>query len=302
VVGDYLYRPVDHVKNFNIYNQEYIEGYINGVWDGDGSICQHKKWNSTNIILGVCDKEIIDRVAEYFDLLGITYRRDNNPLHRKQYSIYIRHESTSLFMSYYNGKNAISKEKSNEFCAGYMSGMFDAEGHYDGATIDISQYVKINPIVCKKIRNYSKQLGYGFTPSDSKRLRLTGVYNVHRFFIEMQPSIIRKMHLNGQAKGKDRLILPQRKEKIVGILDMNEVGEMICLVTESSTFIANGFASHNCERWKAIGGKIYADTSIALSHIGKFNYKLWEVEVSKTNPNLSSKPNLPPPGFDLPKK
>lgn len=48
------------------------------------------------------------------------------------------------------------------------------------------------------------------------------------------------------------------------------------------------------ERWKTIGGKIYADTSIVLKHIGEHNYTLWDVEVVKTQ-----KPNLPPPGFDL---
>ncbi len=29
------------------------------------------------------------------------------------------------------------------------------------------------------------------------------------------------------------------------------------------------------ERWKEIGGKIYADTSIKLRHIGKYSYELW---------------------------
>ncbi len=51
-----------------------------------------------------------------------------------------------------------------------------------------------------------------------------------------------------------------------------------------------------CERWKAIGGHIYADTSIVLKHIGKHDYTLWDVEVVKTQ-----KPNLPPAGFDLPR-
>lgn len=48
------------------------------------------------------------------------------------------------------------------------------------------------------------------------------------------------------------------------------------------------------ERWKNLGGKIYADTSIVLKHIGVHDYTLWDVEVVKTQ-----KPNLPPPGFDL---
>jgi hypothetical protein len=51
-----------------------------------------------------------------------------------------------------------------------------------------------------------------------------------------------------------------------------------------------------CERWKQIGGKIYADTSIVLNHIGSYDYTLWDVEVVK-----SQKSNVPPAGFNLPK-
>jgi len=52
-----------------------------------------------------------------------------------------------------------------------------------------------------------------------------------------------------------------------------------------------------CNRWRDIGGKIYADTSIALKHIGKYDYTLWDFEVVKT-----PKDKLPEPGFDLPNK
>lgn len=54
-----------------------------------------------------------------------------------------------------------------------------------------------------------------------------------------------------------------------------------------------------CNRWRAIGGKLYADTSIVLKHIGKFDYTLYDVEVVKTQKPNSIKPNLPLPGFDL---
>ena len=49
-----------------------------------------------------------------------------------------------------------------------------------------------------------------------------------------------------------------------------------------------------CERWLSIGGKIYADTSIVLRHIGKIDYSLYNVEVIN-----KSKRNPPNPGFEL---
>ena len=49
-----------------------------------------------------------------------------------------------------------------------------------------------------------------------------------------------------------------------------------------------------CQRWLDIGGKIYGDTSIALNHIGKCNYKIWNVQAVQ---NTKSSP--PAPGFEL---
>lgn len=51
-----------------------------------------------------------------------------------------------------------------------------------------------------------------------------------------------------------------------------------------------------CQRWKAIGGKLYADTSIVLKHIGKIDYALYNVELVKVPKNG---PVPPSPGFDL---
>lgn len=36
-----------------------------------------------------------------------------------------------------------------------------------------------------------------------------------------------------------------------------------------------------CSRWCDIGGKIYADTSIVLNHIGRYPYSLWNIKVEK---------------------
>ena len=48
------------------------------------------------------------------------------------------------------------------------------------------------------------------------------------------------------------------------------------------------------QRWTDMGGKIYADTSIALKHIGEYSYSLYDLEVVK-----KPAPNVPQAGFDL---
>lgn len=73
------------------------------------------------------------------------------------------------------------------------------------------------------------------------------------------------------------------------------------------------------ERFRKIGGQIWADTSICLNHIGKYPYKLWNVEViakkvetpqipkidpstlkiEKLGKRVEDLPPLPTPGWDL---
>lgn len=55
------------------------------------------------------------------------------------------------------------------------------------------------------------------------------------------------------------------------------------------------------QRWRDIGGKIYADTSIVLKHIGKHDFTMWDVEMVKKE-NSPPSENLPPAGFDLEKR
>jgi len=55
-----------------------------------------------------------------------------------------------------------------------------------------------------------------------------------------------------------------------------------------------------CQRWRQLGGSIYADSSIVLEHIGKFSYKLYDVE-EVVVPRPAS-PTIPAPGFDLENK
>jgi hypothetical protein len=40
------------------------------------------------------------------------------------------------------------------------------------------------------------------------------------------------------------------------------------------------------DRWKSLGGKIYADTSIKLIHYGKYPYKLWQEKIQLTGPKI----------------
>jgi hypothetical protein len=66
-----------------------------------------------------------------------------------------------------------------------------------------------------------------------------------------------------------------------------------------------------CERWKNLGGQIFADTSIVLRHYGEKSFSLWDIEilrkkrgqeeVQQSSEQIDSTipQPLPEPGFDL---
>jgi len=59
------------------------------------------------------------------------------------------------------------------------------------------------------------------------------------------------------------------------------------------------------QRWYALGGKIFADTSIILKHVGRKSYALWGVEIVRREVpkreirEIKQSAGLPQPGFDL---
>lgn len=47
------------------------------------------------------------------------------------------------------------------------------------------------------------------------------------------------------------------------------------------------------DRWRSIGGKVYADTSIVLAHHGRIPYLLWNVELISKKKNVVAESPLP---------
>ena len=308
-VGDYIYKPFRNISNDTI-NNDYRRGYLSGLWDGDGNVYKNKKWDSTVSSVRLTDLCILERCSEYLTHFGIDnkikkninikYASYNPECHSKLHGITLC-GSQSLAL-----QEIIKITDDYDMMKGYLAGIFDSEGHYDGATINLSQYKEVNETIWRKIKRALEILRIP-AKSDKKRHRITKCKNVHDFFMLTTPACTRKLHIRGQHKGRGNLIMPQYKEKVTSITPIPD-GKVMCLVTETGTFIANGYASHNCERWKKIGGEIFADTSIVLNHLGKVPFSLWNVQVvsqpivkeaQQEVPSPTLVTNLPEPGFDL---
>lgn len=136
-------------------------------------------------------------------------------------------------------------------CA-YLGGIFDGEGSFSANTIRIFQSKKHNPGVCKKITEQLKIAGFNFAESEIGRKVCTewrllgGRYETLKFLkwceiAKWRDTIFEKCCLsskNGTSKRKDFVI----SKKSVGKIDVYGIQ------TATGNYIANGYASKNCQQ------------------------------------------------------
>jgi len=132
---------------------------------------------------------------------------------------------------------------SNEWHAGFLAGIFDAEGSCSRGILRISNN---NSEILDQIRQSLNELAVSHVtePTNSigvTNIRVTGGLSMRqRFFRLTGPAISRKLGMDGLAvKSNARL-------EVVSIEDLREETDMIDITTGTGDFIANGVISHNC--------------------------------------------------------
>jgi DNA repair photolyase len=131
-----------------------------------------------------------------------------------------------------------------EWCKGFLAGIFDAEGHH-GDALRISN---TDPEIIDWITWSLRVLGFRFAvedrrlPNGLKCVRLLGGLPENlRFFLTVDPAIGRKRELEGIA-----LKNPRPKLKVESIEPLGKGWRLYDITTGTGDFIANGVVSHNC--------------------------------------------------------
>jgi DNA repair photolyase len=134
---------------------------------------------------------------------------------------------------------------SRSWCAGFLAGVFDAEGSCSRGILRISN---TNQQIVDCIARCLREFGFRFAIEEPlvvnrkpmKVVRLVGGLREHlRFFHLTDPAISRKLEMEGRAVGSDA---PLR------VVSIEPVGTMrlFDITTGTGDFIANGVVSHNC--------------------------------------------------------
>ncbi|HUA23943.1 MAG TPA: PA0069 family radical SAM protein [Steroidobacteraceae bacterium] len=232
-------------------DSDYKRGYLCAMIRGDAHLATHPyrrrngNWNSPyQFRLALCDEEALYRAQSY--LLDFCVSAHEFAF---QAAFGPRRAMTGIRTA---GRWSFEQIclliawppwSSRSWLAGFLAGIFDAEGSFSSGILRIcNTNLQIIDWICRCLREF----GFRFAveePAGAKPIkvvRLVGGLQEHlRFFHLVDPAISRKLNIEGRAV---------KIEARLRITSIEPVGTMRLydITTGTGDFIANGVVSHNC--------------------------------------------------------
>jgi len=231
---------------------DYKVGYLCGVIRGDGHIgfYSYKRVGRTHehqyhFRLAMADGESLGRSAAYLSEIGVFTKS-----FRFQLASETRREMWAIRTSaraHFERIQAVIEwptAPSDNWCRGFLAGIFDAEGSYSGGVLRIAN---ADPVIIEFIARCLDRFGYSSvieTPqraSAVKYIRVRGgLLAILRLLQEIDSAILRKRSIESQAV-KSRADL-----RVLSVVPLGVELPMYDIMTGTGDFIANGVVSHNC--------------------------------------------------------
>ncbi len=218
------------------FDDDYKRGYLSGLIRGDGHIAAYEYPGSGRsphryhqFRLALVDMDALERARGYLAEEGVETRwfafQQGSDTRKAIHAIRAQNRAAVLAILDILDWPA---EPSNEWCKGFLAGIFDAEGSYSRGILRISN---TDPEILQWTSSGLQLLGFDFATELTDRsnnmtyLRIRGGVQEHlRFFHTVDPAI-----------------RPNRSIEPLG-LDP----PMYDITTGTGDFIANGVVSHNC--------------------------------------------------------
>ncbi len=271
---------------------DYQRGYLGGMIRGDGLLKSfvdrrpsRPKSRTYHFRFALCDDEALQRTRGYLNAFDIETREFQFAAATGNRTA-VRAINTRRMDNFaaIQGLIAWPTSPSRDWCAGFLAGIFDAEGSFSQTILRISNTDRaIVDWICKSLSILSFPHVVEFYPYVDRKplsvVRITGGLRNHlRFFHTVRPAISRKLDLEGQAVKSDARL------RVVNIEPLPTM-RLYDITTETEDFIANGVVSHNCY---ARPSHAYMDLSPGLDFETHLFYKadaaqLLRAELGKRN-------------------
>ncbi len=230
---------------------DYRTGYLCGLIRGDGTNGTYpylaaggNRGETNHFRLALCDLEALERARtwlsyRYIETQQFAFAGTVRPMQA------IRAQSRDK-INRIRELIAWPNSPPRAWQAGYLAGIFDAEGSYSGGILRIPNTdCEIVRRLCEALTN----LNFRFVVehrscAQSKPIdyvRIVGGLREHlRFFHTTNPAITRKRDISGQA------VKSTAKLSVVSIEPLGKTMRLYDITTGTEDFIANGVVSHNC--------------------------------------------------------
>ena len=261
--GDALQRPFLTMNNKLVgtgafadevvKDSDYKRGYLCAMIRGDATLGEYPyegssgRWNThAGFRLALCDTEALYRAQAYlleFNVAAPEYAfQTGSERCRPRYAIgagaRASFERICLLMAW-------PPAPSRSWCAGFLAGIFDAEGTDSSGILRISN---ANQQIIDCIALCLRAFDFRFRVTDVTKgrdepiqavLLLGGLREQLRLFHLVDPAISRKAHIEGKAVKSDAPL------RVVSIEPLGTM-RLYDITTGTGDFIANGVVSHNC--------------------------------------------------------
>lgn len=243
-------------------NEDYMAGYVRGLTEGDGAI----EWAPTaKVVIAITDPEALDRLCVYLSRLGISYDRRYLGIPRKSRTGFQGRKPREQVR--FGGRTCRESSRrvldwpltTRAAAAGYLGGMFDAEGSLNGWDLRIYQNdgtTMDRILACAKLLNIDLRR----QECRTRRCKVVRLYtrslanDLVRFFSITRPAISRKRNIVGRS-------LSNGWVTVTAVRNTGPV-PMVDLQTSSKTFIAGGYASHNCGAMVEIWRELFPEIEV----------------------------------------
>lgn len=249
---------IDEYTPADVYSKDYMIGYVVSAFLGDGHMPFYKHCipvddtKNTQSRLAVKDREIIDRVCNYFKILDIEYK-----LHPFKISSKENKYEDAIYLNKSNSKKLKKLIESNwnintnyNYLCGFLAGIIDTEGTVDKK----ANYVRIfnsNLDILKQCEKALSSLGFEYTYDKDKKskncivkiLRIQNPRNettTLRLLLTINNAVNRKSYTFYYGTSSFKRVDIKSIEKSTQYVPVYN------FETNTHTYIANNFAVHNC--------------------------------------------------------
>ena len=236
------------------HSTEYRRGYLCGLIRGDGHLGVYRytrpgraNGDQHRFRLAMADFQALERASSFLSAFGIGTDR-----FLYQAGTSIRRRIEAIRTSAKASVAAISRliewpeRPDADWARGYVGGIFDAEGSFDGGTIRIANTDSRIIGVLRECLNGLHFDSVVETPKPDKPkpvhyVRVRGGMREHlRFFGAFDPSIARKRAIDELS------VRCAARLEVVEIEPLGRTCELFDITTGTGDFVANGVISHNC--------------------------------------------------------